>query len=337
VNPKIVSYISSEYIDANKIDVSNPATLNRVQGAVKKVLDDTYNLLDKSKISKNNVNDAIDKFVNVGMKRLNLHPRQRNVAAPVNMRMPPQHSTNTRMGFNDNDSLDDKYNKYMQSYRDMGQQQTRPEIPDFLQSKSTNPKRIIDEQMKNNNSPLESFKGTATRKNNQVFNGSGPENNIEDYGGSSNFSFFNDTPEINSAFDEAFYNTGIDPASVNDSLDESVDVRLKKIEAERSSLKLPEKQINNIDELFKNDNEFQKHLGETHSNIHQKNQSEMHQQQRNQPERNQQERNQNIYSQERNQNQNNQELIMKFMAKEKQYQDHIQSVHAKVEKYEEYV
>ncbi len=87
VNPKIVSYISSEYIDSKKIDVSNPATLNNVQIAVKKVLDDTYNLLDKSKISKNNVNDAIDKFVNVSMKRLNLQPKQRNIAAPVNIRI----------------------------------------------------------------------------------------------------------------------------------------------------------------------------------------------------------------------------------------------------------
>ena len=339
VNPKIISYISSEYIDSKKIDASNPATLNNVQIAVKKVLDDTYNLLDKSKISKNNVNDAIEKFVNVSMKRLNLQPRQRNIAAPVNMRMPVQHSTNTRMGFNDNESIDDKYNKYMQSYRDFGQQQTRPEIPDFLQSKSTNPKRMIDEQMKNNNSPLDTFKGTATRKNTQVYNNSSSENNIEDYGGSSNFSFFNDTPEINSAFDEAFYNTGIDPASINDSLDESVEVRLKKMEAERGSLKVPEKQVNNIEELFKNDNEFKKHLGDTQQPQHQQPQH----QDRNMQDRNMQDRNQNIYNQERNPNiynqerNPNQEIIMKFMAKEKQYQEHIQSLYGKVGKYEEYL
>jgi hypothetical protein len=226
-------------------------------------------------------------------------------------------------------------------------QQTRPEIPEFLQSKSTNPKRMIDEQMKNN-TPLDTFKGTATRKNTQVYNNnSSSENNIEDYGGSSNFSFFNDTPEINSAFDEAFYNTGIDPASINDSLDESVEVRLKKIEAERGSLKVPEKQINNIEELFKNDNEFKKHLGDTQQSPQQvqqqvqqqyqqqeRNMQERNMQERNMQERNMQERNQNIYNQERNPNQ---DMIMKFMAKEKQYQEHIQSLYGKVGKYEEYL
>ena len=244
VNQKTVSFISSEYIDANKIDVSNPATLNKVQIVVKKVLDDTFNILDKSKISKNNINDAIEKFVNVGLKRLNLQPMQRNIAAPVNMRMPPQHSTNTRLNVNMNESLDDKYGKYMQQRREMDNH-TQPEKPDFLQSKPTNPKRIMEEQMKNTNGPLDSFKNTATRKNNQVFNGDNSNNNkneIEDYGGSSNFSFFNDTPEINSAFDEAFYNTGIDPSSTNNINDmESLEDRLKKIESSRSSLKLPEK------------------------------------------------------------------------------------------------
>ena len=341
VNAKTVSYISSEYIDSNKIDVSNSEIYNKVQNAVKKVLDDTYNLLDKSKISKNNLNDAIDKFVNVSMKRLNLNPRQRNIAAPVNMRMPPQHSTNTRMVSNENESLDDKYSKYMQNYREFGQQAQKPEIPDFLQSKSTNPKRIIDEQMKHNNTPLDNFKGTATRKNNQVFNES-QENNIEDYGGSSNFSFFNDTPEINSAFDEAFYNTGIDPSSINDSVNESVDERLKKMEAARSSLKLPEKQVNNIEELFQNDNEFKKHLNDPsnnqkNQNIYQRQptQSTQHQNQYNPNQNNQNQYNPNQNQYNPNQNQDNMKLIIK--EKEKEYSEKIELMHNKMNKYEEYL
>ena len=65
----------------------------------------------------------------------------------------------------------------------------------------------------------------------QVFNDSeaNPSQDIEDYSGNLNFSYFNDTPEITSAFDDAFYSTGIDPASVKDEMNDPLDVRLKKI------------------------------------------------------------------------------------------------------------
>jgi len=116
VNPKTVSYVSSEYADSNSIDISNQETVNKIQIGIKKALDDTYALLDKSKIQKNNINDAIEKFVNVAMKRLNLQPRQRNVAAPVNMRMPPQHSSNTRM--ETDNSLESRTSNYMKEYRE---------------------------------------------------------------------------------------------------------------------------------------------------------------------------------------------------------------------------
>jgi len=341
VNQKTVSFISSEYIDANKIDVSNPVTLNKVQVVVKKVLDDTYNLLDKSKISKNNINDAIEKFVNVGLKRLNLQPMQRNIAAPVNMRMPPQHSTNTRLSINTNESLDDKYSKYMQQRREMDTH-SQPEKPDFLQSRPTNPKRIMEEQMKHANSPLDSFKGTVTRKNNQVFNGDNETTEIEDYAGSSNFSFFNDTPEINSAFDEAFYNTGIDPSSVNESNDmESLEERLKKMESSRSSLKMPEKTNETIDELFKNgiDSKIESNINKFKQPSQQQSQQPFHQQQRQQPQQQQyQQQSQQQYQQQYQQQvPQNQELIMKFMAKEQQYQNQAQVLFDKINKYEEYL
>ena len=41
---------------------------------------------------------------------------------------------------------DEKYGKYMQNYREFGQQQTRPAVPEFLQSKPTNPKKIMEDQ-----------------------------------------------------------------------------------------------------------------------------------------------------------------------------------------------
>ena len=108
-------------------------------------------------------------------------------------------------------------------------------------------------------SPLDNFKGTVTRKNNNVFNDKSSSNEIEDFGGSSNFSYFNDTPEVTSAFDEAFYNTGIDPDNINDNMNETLEERLKKMESARSSLQPPEKKVDNITELFQNDIEFKKH------------------------------------------------------------------------------
>ena len=44
VNPKTISYISSEYADANNIDISNPEISNKIQLGIKKALDDTYSI-----------------------------------------------------------------------------------------------------------------------------------------------------------------------------------------------------------------------------------------------------------------------------------------------------
>jgi flagellar biosynthesis GTPase FlhF len=364
VNQKTVSFITTEFIDNNKVDVSNQQNLAKVQSVVKNVLDETYGLLDKSKISKNNITDAIDKFVNVALKRLNIQPRNRNIAAPVNMRMPAQYSTNTRLiPETNNEGLDSRYNKYMEQYKNFNKPVSEPNMPDWLQPKSTNPKRMMDEKMKN--SPLDNFKGTATRKNNVVFNDSNNDKNeIEDYAGSSNFSYFTDTPEVTSAFDEAFYNTGINPDNVNDNINESLDERLKKMESDRSTLKSPDKKIDNIDELFKNDSEFKKHMQNNQESIQsvssqnnkqqQQKQQQQYQQQMTQAQQQyQQQQYQQQYQQQMQQQQqyqqpqfqqfqqyqNNdiQENMMKMMEREKQYQLQLKMLGGKLSKYEEYL
>jgi hypothetical protein len=366
VNPKTVSYITSEYIDVNNIDASNTETINKIQIGIKKALDDTFSKLDTSKISGGNVNDAIQKFVNVTMKRLDLQPRSRNVPAQASMRMPPQHSTNTRL--NNDESLESRSSNYMQSYREFAGDNKPAELPEWLQSQSTNPKRLLDEQNKKM-SPSDMFKNTSTRKMNQVFNDSeaNPTQDIEDYSGNLNFSYFNDTPEITSAFDDAFYSTGIDPASVKDEND-SIDIRLKKIESERNAVKIAEQKVENIEELFKNDNEFKKHLNMSNKKYHHSSTNDMEEninKLANQPNKvqqnlaNQNRMNPNImqraehYNQEYQQQQQQQQqpqqqqnqqieqyinnMNMNFMMKEKQYQDQIQLMQGKLGKLEEYL
>ena len=365
VNPKTVSYITSEYVDSNNIDASNTETINKIQIGIKKALDDTFSKLDTSKISGGNVNDAIQKFVNVTMKRLDLQPKSRNVPAQANMRMPPQHSTNTRMT-NSNESIDNRTNNYMKNYREFSTDNKPKEVPEWLQSQSTNPKRLLDEQTKKM-SPSDVFKNTSTRKMTQVFNDSdaNPSQEIEDYAGNLNFSYFNDTPEITSAFDDAFYNTGIDPASVTDE-NESIDVRLKKMESERNAVKIAEQKVENIEELFKNDDEFKKHLNMSNKKYHHSSTNDMDEninKMTNQsPKVQQNMANQNrmnpnvlqraeqysqMYQQPQQQMQQQQqqqqveqyiqELNVRFSMKEKQYQDQIQLMHGKLGKYEEYL
>jgi hypothetical protein len=361
VNPKTVSYITSEYIDSKNIDSSNTDTINKIQIGIKKALDDTFNKLDTSKISGGNINDAVQKFVNVTMKRLDLQPRSRNVPAQANMRMPPQHSTNTRMISNNNESMDSRTNNYMKNYREFSTEDKPKELPEWLQSQSTNPKRIIDEQNKKM-SPSDVFKNTSTRKTTQVFNDSDahPSQDIEDYAGNLNFSYFNDTPEITSAFDDAFYTTGIDPSSVNDAENESLDARLKKIESERNSVKVADEKVENIEELFKNDNEFKKHLNMSNKKYHHSSTNDMEEnvnklthQTPKMPQNlaNQNRMNPNVmekaeyysnnYQQQSHQQQQVeqyiQELRSSFSMKEKQYQDQMQIMHAKMGKYEEYL
>jgi hypothetical protein len=352
VNPRTISYISSEYADTNNIDTSNSDIVGKIHMGIKKALDDTYDLLDKSKIQKNNLNDAIEKFVNVAMKRLNLQPRQRNVATPVSMRMPVQHSTNTRMGDN---SLESRTDNYLKDYREFNTNKKPNDVPDWLKSQNTNPKRIIEEQQKKM-SPNEMFEKTSTRKSNQVFNDSAanPSQEIEDYSGNLNFSYFNETPEITSAFDDAFYNTGIDPAGYNEEASETLEARLKKIESERNAIKTSEKKVENIEELFKNDNEFKKHVNMSNKKYHKTNDDEeesninktMQYTNKNQQLMGQQNRmhpgimnNAEQYSNQNQQQIQNiqQELLMKFSAKEKQYQDHIGMLQNKMSKYEEYL
>jgi len=346
VNQKTVSFVTSEFVDNNKVDVSKQQNIVKVQTFVKNILDETYGLLDKSKISKNNITDAIDKFVNVALKRLNIQPRNRNVAAPVNMRMPPQHSTNTRLMPDNqkNEGLDSRYNKYMEEYNGFTRPVSGPEIPNFLKSQSTNPKRQMEDNFKS--SPLDNFKGTATRKNNNVFNDKSSSNEIEDFGGSSNFSYFNDTPEVTSAFDEAFYNTGIDPDNVNDNMNETLEERLKKMESARSSLQPPEKKVDNITELFQNDIEFKKHVSEPrHKNeaIEKKQLEKLYQNQQQYPQQytpqQQQYPQQPQYQHYQQQMMTNeyQENMMKFQMKETQYQEQLKTLSAKAAKYEEYL
>jgi len=356
VNDRHISYISSEYADANNIDLSNPDISNKIKMGIKKALDDTYSLLDKSKVQKNNVDDAIEKVVNVTMKRLNLQPRQRNIAVPASMRMPVQHGTNTRM----DDSLQSRTDNYLKEYREFNVSKKPGDVPDWLKSQNTNPKRLAEEQQKNM-PPNEMFNKTSTRKNNQVFNDSeaNPSQDIEDYSGNLNFSYFNETPEITSAFDDAFYNTGIDPSSMNEDFMESLDSRLKKIESDRNSIKAPEQKIDNIEELFKNDDAFKKHLNMSNKNYHRTNDPEeeqninkmMHHTNKNQQTMAQQNRmhpgvmnnaeqysNKNMQEQFQQQFQHHeQQLMMKFGMKEKQYQEHINAMQQKMVKYEEYL
>jgi hypothetical protein len=195
---------------------------------------------------------------------------------------------------------------------------------------------------------------TSTRKNTQIFNDSEafPSNEIEDFGGSSNFSYFNDTPEITSAFDDAFYNTGIDPSSMNDVINDSLDTRLKKVESERNAIKVPEQKIDNIDELFKNDKEFKKYIGVVNKNpivkseeqnenkmIHQsnKNQQLMAQQNRMHPGVINTASQYSQHNQQQQFEQYEQQLLIKFSTKEKQYQEQLQIMHNKMGKYEEYL
>jgi hypothetical protein len=370
VNPKTVSYITSEYVDVNNIDSSNVETINKIQVGIKKALDDTFSKLDTSKISGGNVNDAIQKFVNVTMKRLDLQPRNRNVPAQANMRMPPQHSTNTRM-IND-ESIDNRTNNYMKNYREFNTDSKPKELPEWLQSQNTNPKRVQDE-MNKKMQPSDAFKNTSTRKMSQVFNDSeaNPTQDIGDYSGNLNFSYFNDTPEITSAFDDAFYTTGIDPASTADAENESLESRLKKIEGERNSVKIVDQKVENIEELFKNDNEFKKHLNMANKKYHHSSKNDMEENVNklsHQPNKvqqnlaNQNRMNPNVlqqaehysqhqYTQQHQQQQQNQqqqqqqqqveqyiqEITVKFSMKEKQYQEQLQAMHGKMTKYEEYL
>jgi hypothetical protein len=323
VNPNIVSYISSEYITNKKLDITNQGQVTKVQQVIKKVLDETYSLLDKSKISKNNVNDAIEKFVNVTLKRLDLPPKQRNMAAPVMRQMPAQYSANTRMN-NGNESLDNRVNKYMENYREFAHSTKPNDVPDWLRGMTTNPKRMADEQLKNSSKgQLDNFKATSTRPPQKQYNSSQQDdtNEIADFGGSTNFSYFNDTPEIESAFDEAFYTTGIDPDKINED-SETLDARLQKMEAMRGTIAAPEKKIENIHELFNENQNI------TVQNMQQRQVSQQVPQQRQAQQQMQQQiqQMQQQKAQQQAQQQGHQ-----------QAQQQIQQMYAKVVKYEEYL
>jgi len=264
VNPRVLSYITSEFVNHNKIDVSNPNKLNQIQQGVKKALDETFHLLDKTKISKHNVSDAVEKFMNVTLKRLQIPISNKNPQIQGDRRMPAQYSSNTRVPGGD-ESVENKYNKYIENYREFAHSNKPQELPEWLQGKQTNPKRMQDEQYKK--TPLETFKGTSTRAPPKQYSSGGlsgenePKNDIQDYGGSTNFSFFNEEQEINSAFDDAFYTTGIDPEKINED-NESLEARLKKMESMRGSISAPEKKVENIHELFNQD------MPETNQNIY---------------------------------------------------------------------
>jgi hypothetical protein len=270
------------------------------------------------------------------------------------------------------ESIEKKTNNYMKNYREFNVDNKPTELPEWLQSQSTNPKRLQDE-MNKKMGPSDAFKNTATRKMSQVFNDSdaNPSQDIEDYAGNLNFSYFNDTPEITSAFDDAFYSTGVDPASVADAENESIDVRLKKIESERNAVKIAEQKVENIEELFKNDDEFKKHLSMSNKKYHHSSTNDMEEninKMANQPNKvqqnlaNQNRMNPNIlqqaehYSQQQYQQmyqqqmqqqsqQPHQEQIEKyindlntrFSIKEKKYQDQIQLMYGKNLKLEEYL
>jgi len=319
VNPNTVSYISSEYITNKKLDITNQGQVTKVQQVIKKVLDETYSLLDKSKISKNNINDAIEKFVNVTLKRLDLPPKQRNMAAPVMRQMPAQYSANTRMS-NGNESLDNRVNKYMENYREFAHSTKPNDVPDWLRGVTTNPKRMADEQEKNSSKgQLDNFKATVTRSPQKQYNSSQQveTSEIADFGGSTNFSYFNETPEIESAFDEAFYTTGIDPEKINED-SETLDARLKKMEAMRGTISAPEKKIENIHELF-----------DENQNI-----TVQNMQQRQAPQQmSQQKQAQQMQAQQMQQQQQQQQRQLA----QSQSQQVLQQMHAKVVKYEEYL
>ena len=327
VNPNIVSYISSEYITNKKLDITNQGQVTKVQQVIKKVLDETYSLLDKSKISKNNINDAIEKFVNVTLKRLDLPPKQRNMAAPVMRQMPAQYSTNTRMS-SGGESLDNRVNKYMENYREFAHSTKPNDVPDWLRGVTTNPKRMADEQLKNSSkSQLDNFKATATRAPQKQYNSSqqGETNEIADFGGSTNFSYFNDTPEIESAFDEAFYTTGIDPDKINED-GETLDARLQKMEAMRGTISAPEKKIENIHELFNENQNI------TVQNMQQRQVSQQVPQQITQQRQAQQHMQQQIQQMQQQKAQQAQQTQQQGQA-----QQQLQQMYAKVVKYEEYL
>ena len=334
VNPKILSYISSEFINYNKIDVSNPNKLNQIQQGVKKALDETFSLLDKSKISKNNVSDAIEKFVNVTLKRLQVPIGNKNPPMQGDRRMPAQYSANTRFN-NENDSIDNKYNKYMENYREFAHSNKPPEVPDWLQGKQTNPKRMQDDHLKK--TPLEQFKGTSTRAPPKQYTSNGlsgenePKNDIQDYGGSTNFSFFNEETEIKSAFDDAFYTTGIDPDKINED-NETLEAKLKKMESMRGSIAAPQKKVENIHELFNqeapevNQNIYNndKDLPKIHQQYNQQYQQQQQQYKNMTPQMMQPPQYQPPQQQQNNQQQ--QQLVAQ-----------LQMMHGKVVKYEDYL
>ena len=334
VNPKILSYISSEFVNYNKIDVSNPNKLNQIQQGVKKALDETFSLLDKSKISKNNVSDAIEKFVNVTLKRLQVPIGNKNPPMQGDRRMPAQYSANTRFN-NENDSIDNKYNKYMENYREFAHSTKPPEVPEWLQGKQTNPKRMQDEHLKK--TPLEQFKGTSTRAPPKQYTSSGlsgenePKNDIQDYGGSTNFSFFNEETEIKSAFDDAFYTTGIDPDNINED-NETLEAKLKKMESMRGSIAAPQKKVENIHELFNqeapevNQNIYNndKDLPKIHQQYNQQYQQQQQQYKNMTPQMMQPPQYQPPQQQQNNQQQ--QQLVAQ-----------LQMMHGKVVKYEDYL
>ena len=332
VNPKILSYISSEFVNYNKIDVSNPNKLNQIQVGVKKALDETFSLLDKSKISKHNVSDAIEKFVNVTLKRLQVPIGNKNPQMQGDRRMPAQYSANTRLN-SGGDSIDNKYNQYMENYREFAHSNKPPEVPEWLQGKQTNPKRIQDEHL--NKTPLEQFKGTSTRAPPKQYSSNGlsgenePKNDIQDYGGSTNFSFFNEETEIKSAFDDAFYTTGIDPDKINED-NETLEAKLKKMESMRGSIAAPQKKVENIHELFNQE------MPEVNQNIYNndKDLPKVHQQYKQQyqqqQQQNQQYRNQTPQPPQPPQQQYQQNNQQQQLAQ-------LQMMHGKVTKYEDYL
>lgn len=333
VNARVLSYITSEFVNHNKIDVSNPNKLNQIQVGVKKALDETFNLLDKSKISKHNVSDAVDKFVNVTLKRLQIPIGNKNPQMQGDRRMPAQYSSNTRVSGGE-ESVTNKYNQYMENYREFAHSNKPPEVPEWLQGKQTNPKRIQEDHMKK--TPLEQFKGTATRAPPKHYSSNGlsgenePKNDIQDYGGSTNFSFFNEETEIKSAFDDAFYTTGIDPDKISEDT-ESLETKLKKMESMRGSIAAPEKKVENIHELFNqeapevNQNIYNndKDLPKVHQQYKQQYQQ---QQQQNQQYRNQTPQPPQPPQQQYQQNNQQQQLVAQ-----------LQMMHGKVTKYEDYL
>jgi DNA repair exonuclease SbcCD ATPase subunit len=222
----------------------------------------------------------------------------------------------------------------MENYREFAHSNKPPEVPEWLQGKQTNPKRMQEDQMKK--TPLEQFKGTATRAPPKQYSSNGlsgenePKNDIQDYGGSTNFSFFNEETEIKSAFDDAFYTTGIDPDKISEDT-ESLETKLKKMESMRGSIAAPEKKVENIHELFNqeesevNQNVYtnDKDLPKVHQQYKQQYQQ---QQQQNQQYRNQTPQLPQPPQQQYQQNNQQQQLVTQ-----------LQLMHGKVAKYEDYL